>query len=247
MAAALTGQARECNGRNSDRRAFQPPRSHHPQKSGCRTAASLIAILLLCACSINSTTAEDFAARATVRVDFLAATYKGHGSGVVIAPNRVLTAAHVAEAGLSSLSVVFEDGTIKPAKIAIRSAAGLDVVVLDVDTGRAPAAPIKCANPRLGDPIFTYGFPLNADDVATWGRVASSGTYGLQDDYLLDLTILPGNSGQGIWNRAGELVGMVRSVLAIPIVPGIRSLSGLSTMVGAPQLCNLLRGADVIK
>lgn len=209
----------------------------------------VILLLVLSACAFNQpeTKAEDFAARATVRVDFFSATYKGHGSGVVIAPNRVLTAAHVAEAGLSSLAVVLEDGTSKPAKIVVRSAAGLDVVVLEAETGGAPPAPIKCANPRLGDYIFSYGFPLNAEDVATWGRVASSGTYGFQDDYLLDLTILPGNSGQGVWNRSGELIGMVRSVLAIPITQGIRSLSGLSTMVGAPQLCNLLRGADLIK
>lgn len=205
--------------------------------------AIIVTLALLFGCSDATvsplTGIEDFAAQATVRVDVDA----GHGSGVVIAKNRVLTAAHVV-ADAKHVSVLLSDGTKHDANVLwVSTDAMPDTALLDVPTGDIQPATLDCAEPTRGEPVFSYGYPLTADKVMTWGKVASSVPYSSEAKwaYVLDLTVAPGNSGGGIWGPDGRLVGLTDAVLIVPGPMGLTaSLTGLSAMVGGPDLCGMV-------
>src|ERR687893_2086079 len=59
----------------------------------------------------------------------------GRGSGVVVAPGRVLTNAHVLRG--EEVGVTFADGRVEHGRL-LAADLDLDVAVLDVDTGPAP-------------------------------------------------------------------------------------------------------------
>lgn len=182
---------------------------------------------------------ENFAAQATVRVD----TEEGHGSGVVVAQNRVLTAAHVV-ADAKHVRVKLSDGTERDANVLWAATDSMpDTALLDVPTGDIQPAVFDCAEPTRGEPVYSFGYPLNAEQVMTWGKVASSVPYSTEAKwaYVLDLTVAPGNSGGGIWGPDGRLVGIAEAVLVVPGPLGLPgSITGLSIMVGGPDICGMV-------
>lgn len=165
-----------------------------------------------------------------------------HGSGVVIAPGRVLTAGHVVD-GADTVKVTLPNGHTQIAHVLWHPAPGRDVALLSLDTEGTRPAEIDCRPTHIGETVQAYGFPLKATHVATWGRVASNDayTYGEANagSVVLDLVLVPGNSGGGIFNAEGRLVGIADAVLAVPT--GFASLiTGLSIMIGSPAICEML-------
>src|ERR687885_1022043 len=76
----------------------------------------------------------------------------GRGSGVVIAPGQVLTVAHVLRG--DEVAVAFAGGDVRDGRV-LGADSDLDVAVIGVDTGDAPAVrwePADGAAP--GQPIF---------------------------------------------------------------------------------------------
>jgi serine protease Do len=70
--------------------------------------------------------------------------------------------------------------------------------------------------PSYGDFVRAVGFPLSFDSVITKGYVAqfvsNAGIKGL----LLNMQISPGNSGGGLFDRWGNLVGINEASYSIP-------------------------------
>ena len=99
----------------------------------------------------------------------------GRGSGVVLADGRVLTNAHVLRGG--EVAVKRADG-----EFALGSVAGvdadLDVAVIEVDTGGAPAIawdPAAANALRTGSPVFALADPGGRGLRTTFGLVSSTG------------------------------------------------------------------------
>jgi len=99
----------------------------------------------------------------------------GRGSGVVIADGRVLTNAHVLRG--DEIAVRRPDG-----EVALGSVAGLDadldVAVLSVDTGDAPAVawdPAVVEELRPGKPVFALADPGGRGLRTTFGLVTATG------------------------------------------------------------------------
>lgn len=209
----------------------------------CACTALALLIVALGGCTDDNVNAlqgiEDFAAQATVRVD----VDGGHGSGVVIAKNRVLTAAHVV-ADTKHVRVLLSDGTERDANVLWVSHDSMpDTALLDVPTGDIQPATLDCAEPTRGEAVYSFGYPLTAEQVMTWGKVASSVPYSSEAKwaYVLDMTIVPGNSGGGIWGPDGRLVGLADAVLVVPGPLGLSgSITGLSVMVGGPDICGMV-------
>jgi serine protease Do len=99
----------------------------------------------------------------------------GRGSGVVIADGRVLTNAHVLRG--DEVAVRRPDGEVALGRVAGLDA-DLDVAVLTVDTGGAPAVawdPAVVEELRPGQPVFALADPGGRGLRTTFGLVTATG------------------------------------------------------------------------
>src|SRR5262245_31295110 len=96
----------------------------------------------------------------------------GRGSGVVIAPNQVLTVAHVLRG--DEVAVSF-DGDVREGRV-LGVDPDLDVAVIGVDTGAAPAIAWEPAEtPASGTPVFALANPGGRGLRTTFGLVSATG------------------------------------------------------------------------
>ena len=94
-----------------------------------------------------------------------------------------------------------------------------DLALLRVDNAGLPPVNLRAGrNVRLGDDIIAIGYPLKG--VLSSGAVVTSGIVnamtGLNDDtsaFQISATVQPGSSGGPIFDRSGNLVGIVRARL----------------------------------
>src|SRR5215207_9132412 len=99
----------------------------------------------------------------------------GRGSGVVVAPGRVLTNAHVLRG--EEVGVTFAGGRVEHGRL-LAADVDLDVAVLDVDTGDAPPVrwdPDGTPAASLGAPVFAVADPGGRGMRATVGFVSAAG------------------------------------------------------------------------
>jgi serine protease Do len=156
----------------------------------------------------------------------------GRGSGVVIAPGRVLTVAHVLRG--DEVAVSF-DGDVREGRV-LGADPDLDVAVVGVDTGDAPAIAWEPAEtPVNGTPVFALANPGGRGLRTTFGLVSATGRgfrgpRGRRVAGSIEHTApLPrGSSGGPLVDLAGNLLGLnaVRRdggfILALPADAALR-------------------------
>lgn len=144
---------------------------------GTKTALLRTLILTLCllfAAPAFAQSAVDEAGASTVRVVVIveadnARTLIGTGTGFVVAPNLIVTNAHVVaparEAEGAGVAIVAADSDgLLPARIVSYSAMS-DLALLEVrSAGRLEPLVISAAEPRAGDSVIALGYP-DVDDV----------------------------------------------------------------------------------
>jgi S1-C subfamily serine protease len=139
------------------------------------------------------------------------------GSGAVVAPERVVTNAHVV-AGVTDPRVqVGGTGRRYPARV-VEFDARRDLAVLAVPGLRTTAIPLG-KNLARSDPALVAGFPNDGPFRASAARVrqviraSGEDIYGqpgaVREVYSLYVTVRPGNSGGPVLNSKGQLVGIV--------------------------------------
>jgi serine protease Do len=137
----------------------------------------------------------------------------GHGSGVVIAPGRVLTSAH--NLRRDEVTVVFADERREQAGLA-GTDPDLDLAVLEVETGDAPAVSWEpTGRPAIGTPVVALANPGGRGLRATPGFVSSEGRSfrgprGRRIRGAIEHTApLPrGSSGGPLVDAGGRLLGL---------------------------------------
>ncbi len=146
-------------------------------------------------------------------------TRPSSGSGVVIAPGRVLTNHHVAQ-NCTQLQVV-QEGQRHPARLLAHDERN-DLALLEATTvsPRGRGAPPLRRVPVTGENVMVAGFPLSGllgnDIVVTTGIVNSLA--GLRNDptqLQISAPVQPGNSGGPLLDRSGQLLGLVVSKLNV--------------------------------
>ncbi len=164
---------------------------------------------------------------------------RGTGSGVVVAPNRVVTNAHNLR-GPGEVAVTFADGrtaTGQPLGVDVDG----DLAVLEVDTAGAPAVEWSSAAVDAGEPVFALANPGGRGLRVSFGLVSAAGSTfrgprGRRIAGGLEHTApLPrGSSGGPVVDGAGRLVGINTHrlgdgvYLALPAEPGLAErLEGL--------------------
>jgi S1-C subfamily serine protease len=145
------------------------------------------------------------------------------GAGVVISEQgAILTCLHVV-GDASLVKVVFADGTESQADVSVRFPLK-DLAVLIARTipdDLKPATLASSSTLRVGDEVIAVGNPFGVINsvsdgiVSGLGRVFASRGAHLPITNLIqfDAAVNPGNSGGPLVDRAGEVVGIVASLL----------------------------------
>lgn len=138
-----------------------------------------------------------------------------YGSGVVVSgEGDIVTNEHV----INNCARVRIQPLGTPVKVVARDARN-DLALLRVEGLDLPPVKLRAGrNVRLGDDIIAIGYPLKG--VLSSGAVVTSGIVnamtGLKDDtsaFQISATVQPGSSGGPIFDRSGNLVGIVRARL----------------------------------
>jgi serine protease Do len=165
------------------------------------------------------------------------------GSGFFVAPDRVVTNAHVLCGEGATPTVELNDGRRVPSKLAGEDPLR-DLAVLSVDgAGVAPLPLGDATTVRPGDRVLELGSPRGMGWTANQGRIVDvlapmAGIAFLE----IDIHVNPGNSGGPLLDSGGRVIGVISRkrldekdrALALPInhlwsTPGHEPLFALST------------------
>jgi formylglycine-generating enzyme required for sulfatase activity len=144
------------------------------------------------------------------------------GTGVIVhSDGYVLTAYHVI--ANARRIVVVTAGEFRAPAILISTDAEHDLALLKVETVGLSEASLGYAGAvRLDQEVIAVGYQFGLREVAvTRGRIAAVRTKGVQRVFQVDAAINPGSSGGAVFNRRGEVVGILTTKFSHPsgIVP----------------------------
>lgn len=160
--------------------------------------------------------AAELAGKSTVLVD---ARRRMPASGIVLAPDLILTAEHVVERN-EDISILFGDGTEVSAKVAGRDA-GSDLAVLKLERPAGRVAEVTKSPARLGQMALALARPSRAGIEASLGTVSAiggpvqTGRGGMLERYYrTDSISYPGFSGGPLVAADGTILGLNTSGLS---------------------------------
>ena len=173
------------------------------------------------------------ASRSVVRVavfDEVDGTRKmiGHGSGLVIAPDKIITNAHVVEESLYNEGITFRivpsQGSESYLATVIKWSPENDLALLQLEKGaRLTPASLLSGMIEDGSDVFAIGYPANVDiamqldesetmrpqsPVKTRGTISAGRSAKAFDTILHTAPIAPGNSGGPMVDSCGRVVGI---------------------------------------
>lgn len=155
----------------------------------------------------------------TVKVSGLACDRIQEGSGFTVAPDTILTNAHVV-AGERSTSVLMPTGSQKPATVVLFDA-DRDIAILHV--GGLPEAPLPIGTASTGTTGAVFGHPNGVNNIviapAAIRREVVAVGRDLYDQhqtsravFILASALHPGDSGGALVNQSGVVVGMAFAI-----------------------------------
>ena len=144
----------------------------------------------------------------------------GAGSGVIISSDGyILTCAHVVD-GASSITVTIDDKDYTATLVGEDTTSDVAVIKIDA-TGLTPATVGDSDSLKVGQSVMAVGNPLGElGGTVTGGMISAlnrsvtiQGTSSTNTMSLIqmDASVSPGNSGGGLFNMNGELIGLVNA------------------------------------
>lgn len=160
---------------------------------------------------------------------------QGAGSGVIISKDGYIVTNNHVVSGATSLKVTTTDGTEYDASV-VGKDSQTDLAVIKVDANNLQAATLGDSDIlQVGDPAIAIGNPLGElGGTVTTGIISATDRQITIDDETMtllqtDAAINLGNSGGGLFNADGNLIGIVNAKesstgieglgFAIPITP----------------------------
>ena len=144
----------------------------------------------------------------------------GAGSGVIISSDGyILTCAHVVD-GASSITVTIDDKDYTATLVGEDTTSDVAVIKIDA-TGLTPATVGDSDNLKVGQSVMAVGNPLGElGGTVTGGMISAlnrsvtiqgSSSVNTMSLIQMDASVSPGNSGGGLFNMSGELIGIVNA------------------------------------
>lgn len=153
---------------------------------------------------------------------------QGAGSGVIISEDGYIVTNHHVIENANTISVTLRDGSTSYDATLIGSDEDNDIALLKIDaTGLSPATFGDSSTLAVGDYVVAIGNPLGTlGGTVTDGIISALAREVTIDDKNMTLLqtnaqISPGNSGGGLFNANGELVGIVNAKDSATEVEGI--------------------------
>ncbi len=157
-------------------------------------------------------------------------TSTGLGTGVVINDKCVLTVAHVADED----TVEFLDW--KQRVTTVTRTTHDEEKDIAVVCGNAsldlPPVSLRSTMPQRYAEVFTIGNPLKNVNVLTTGRYQLNG--------IITAQTAPGNSGGGVFDSAGSLIGLVDAIAAYDTPMGMAVFPHLVSIISLPDITSVL-------
>ncbi|PZU60194.1 MAG: serine protease [Sphingobium sp.] len=195
-----------------------------------------LALILLLACFAGTARADQqdltAAARGVVRVAIVATDgdqsyFVGHGSGFAVAPDKVLTNAHVVELTRDEknlvIGVVPSEGKKSYGGRVIAYSPGNDLALIQIEGGTLPVSTFYAGAPADGLHVTAIGYPGVVDraqglglaqmtepmiPVKTSGNVSSGRSSQSYDTILHTAPLATGNSGGPLVDDCGRVLGV---------------------------------------
>ena len=144
----------------------------------------------------------------------------GAGSGVIISSDGyILTCAHVVD-GASNITVTIGDKDYTATLVGEDTTSDIAVIKIDAD-GLTPATVGDSDSLKVGQNVMAVGNPLGElGGTVTGGMISAlnrsvtiqgSSSVNTMSLIQMDASVSPGNSGGGLFNMNGELVGIVNA------------------------------------
>lgn len=163
----------------------------------------------------------------------------GHGSGVHIGDGYILSAAHVVQGGITAK--LDDETEIEAETLWVNEA--YDIALLRLkDSSRVASVNLACRVPEINEPITARGNPLRMEWITTRGWIAGaplSVPLAWKSVLPMSIPLAGGMSGGGLFDRAGNLVGILVGAPLQRIGFGA-SFVGITYAVDGKTICNLL-------
>lgn len=148
---------------------------------------------------------------AVVKVSVVTSRGQKAGTGFNVDPRGIIVTNHHVIEGARTISIKFPGGRIY--KVTSRaSKPDFDLAVLRVSGEGLPAVPLaKGEMPSPGEKVCVVGNPLGLNNIVVEGRLKDYVTLKDRSErvFVIDAPVYPGNSGSPVFNRRGEVVGVV--------------------------------------
>ena len=225
----------------------------------------LLPLLVATLALTTSARADDISAggRSVVRVVVVAVEEGevvgfGHGSGFVVAPNRIVTNAHVVELAVRYpkdvvIGIVPSEGSRSYGARIVGVDARHDLALLEMEEGRLPPIPLFLGPIPDGAPVAALGYPGNVDLATAQSAndyitplppTRSMGNYSNERSIngiaalLHTANIARGNSGGPLLDQCGRVIGVNTF-----ITRGDEGDSPFGFAIAVRELANFLRAS----
>ncbi len=221
---------------------YQAPVANTPEGSGGNTAGGISANNTLTIAEIAAKAGPSVVEVTTegIQTDsfFGQRIVSGAGSGVILSEDGyIITNEHVVQ-GATNVKVTMADKTSYEAKV-IGGDANTDIAVLKVEAKGLPAVTVGNSDNlivgefalAIGNPLGTLGGTVTDGIISALNRdiVVGGRTMNLMQT---NAAVSPGNSGGGLFNAKGELVGIVNAKSSGDATEGIGFAIPVNTAIG---------------
>lgn len=171
---------------------------------------------------------------------------RGSCSGVYVAPHVILTAAHCfpeEKDGPAFQMWVSYRGTSSKIKL-LHADRRRDLALATSPEERGTKSQLAASEPKAGDDVWAYGFPLRIPGILTKGIVANPRLVSKDRvaEIYFDSMVFPGSSGGGLFRKDGALVGIV--VRTTSFIPGA---AGLGIAVSVEEIRSFVDEYDFMQ
>ncbi len=179
------------------------------------------------------------------------------GSGIHIGNGVIVTARHAVErteggkVGVPDTIHVVTDDLLELPAVRQGSNAFMDVVVyaLQAPESEWPPARVEFADQEVtyGDQVFTVGYPLGWGPAITFGRAGNPNTFlaTVQSRLVqVDLSACSGNSGGGLLNQNGQIVGLLHAIIQMDMQQEDRRCSRLAFALPGPLVQRVVKAVQ---